>query len=97
MQFFAAIPALSGSGENGLQGVGQGILLGLGFCQVLAQGGVVSLDLGLGAGGTDDNGCAAFQSVDQDVCCGQTGLFGLLVVNDLGNSVAADLGQGVLT
>ena len=53
------------SGEQGLQSGSQGVLLSLGLSQILAQGGEVGLDLGLGAGGTDDDGGAAFQGVDQ--------------------------------
>ncbi len=77
-------------GENGLQSCGQGVLLSLSFGDVLAQGGVVSLDLGLGAGGTDDNGGAAFQTVDQDVCAGQTGLLGLSGMDKMAG-IMADL------
>ena len=85
------------SGEDGLQGSGQNVLLSLGLGQILAQGGEVGLDLGLGAGGTDDDGGAAFQGVDQDVGCRQAGCGGVSIVNDLGDSVAADLSQGLLT
>ena len=85
------------SGQDGLQSGGQNLLLSLSLGQILTQSGEVGLDLGLGAGGTNDNSCAAFQSVDQNVCCGQAGLFGLLVVNDLDNLVAADFSRSVLT
>ena len=53
--------------QDGLDGSGQSILLGLCFSQVLAQGGEVGLDLRLSAGGTHHDGSAIFQRVDQHV------------------------------
>ena len=65
------------SGKDGLQRFGKGILLSLGFGKILAQGGKVGLDLGLGAGGTDDDRGAAVQGVDQHVGRGQAGFGGV--------------------
>ena len=65
--------------QQGLAGLGQLFLLGLGLGEVLALGGKVGLDLRLGAGGTHDNRRAAFQRVDQDVGGGQAGLLTVTV------------------
>ena len=81
--------------QDGLNGSSQGILLGLGLGQILAQGGEVGLDLRLGAGGTDHHSRTVLQCVDQHVGSRQAGLLGLLVVGDLDHLVAGQLGGRV--
>ena len=84
------------SGEDGLAGFGEGVLLRLGLTEIRALGGEVGLDLGLGAGGAHDDGGAVLQLVDEDVCLGQTGLLGLCIVRDGDDGDASKVLRGVL-
>ena len=57
--------------QDGLNGSGQSVFLGLCLGQILAQGGEVGFDLGLGTGGAHHNGSTVLQAVDQDIGGGQ--------------------------
>ena len=83
--------------EDGGKGRSQRVLVGLCFLEVDALGGVVRLDLRLGAGGTDHDGLAVFKAVGEDVGLRKTGLFGFEVVGDLRDRDAGDVLRRVLT
>ena len=79
------------SGEDGLDGLGESILLSLCGIEVFAEGGVVSLDLGLCAGRTDHDFRAVFKDVGEDISLGKAGLLGLRIVGHGCNLEAAEL------
>ena len=74
----------------------QRILLCLGFCQIFSECSKIGLDLRLGSGGTNDDLCAAFQLVHQNIGCRESCLLRLLIISYLHYRIIAELCRRIL-
>ena len=86
-----------GSAEDRLDRCGQLILLCLRRIEIFAEGGVVSLDLGLCAGRSDHDLGAVLEYEGQNVCLRKAGRLGLRIVRNGSNCLAAECCRRVLS